>query len=582
MNDKRSALLGIGQVLAWTIAIFTGTMISTAVQAQPMPLPDKAAHELLLQQQRDRELREQMGSAPNARLEEMGQLIPNETRIPDQESPCFTIERIELMGELAEKFQWALKAADNGPGRSVDQATGRCLGAQGINTVMSRVQNAIIEKGYITTRIFAAPQDLNEGTLTLTLVPGRIRSIRWGEGSQTRTSWRAALPMREGDLLNLRDLEQALEVFKRVPTADADIQIEPGAQAGESDLVLYWQQKFPFRLNLSVDDGGSRDTGRYQGALTLSYDNWLTMNDLFYVSLNHHLADSQGGNSRGYALHYSIPFDGDWLLSFNGSYYKYEQDIAGINQSYTYRGSSQNADISLSRRIYRDSSKRLNAYIKGWTRRSHNYIDDVEIEVQRRRTAGWEIGADYRQFIGNAILNANLSYRRGTGADNALPALEEQYGEGTSRMKIVNLNATLNVPWQIGSQYFRYYGTLRVQWNDTPLIPQDQFAIGGRYTVRGFDGRNNLMGDRGWLTRNDVGWIIGNTGQELYFGLDFGCVSGQATRYQVGQNLAGAVIGLRGGYGHVSYDAFVGTPLHKPDGFETSKFTSGFNVNVWF
>ena len=87
-------------------------------------------------------------------------------------------------------------------------------------------------------------------------------------------------------------------------------------------------------MNLSVDDGGSRDTGRYQGALTLSYDNWLTMNDLFYVSLNHHLADSQGGNSRGYALHYSIPFEGDWLLSFNGSYYKYEQDIAGITQSF--------------------------------------------------------------------------------------------------------------------------------------------------------------------------------------------------------------------------------------------------------
>lgn len=554
--------------------------IVTPAHAQPMPRPNNPAQEILLQQQRERELREQMDSTANVRTPELSQVLPAQMRIP-QESPCFTIERIELTGELAEQFQFALSAADNGP-EGKDPATGRCLGTEGINIVMNRVQNAIIEKGYITTRVLAAPQDLSEGTLTLLLVPGRIRAIRWGEGSQTRTSWRAALPMREGDLLNLRDLEQALEVFKRVPTADADIQIEPGAQAGESDLVLYWQQKFPFRLNLSVDDGGSRNTGRYQGALTLSYDNWLTMNDLFYVSLNHHLADSQGGNSRGYALHYSIPFYGDWLLSFNGSYYRYEQDIAGINQSYTYRGSSQNADISLSRRIYRDSSKRLNAYIKGWTRRSHNYIDDVEIEVQRRRTAGWEIGADYRQFIGNAIFNATLSYKRGTGADKSLTTPEEQYGEGTARMKIVNLNATLNVPWQIGSQYFRYYGTLRVQWNDTPLIPQDQFAIGGRYTVRGFDGRNNLMGDRGWLTRNDVGWIIGETGQELYVGLDFGCVGGQATRYQVGQNLAGAVIGLRGGYGHVSYDAFVGTPLHKPDGFETSRFTSGFNLNVVF
>lgn len=107
--------------------------------------------------------------------------------------------------------------------------------------------------------------------------------------------------MREGDVLNLRDLEQGLEVFKRVPTAEADIQIEPGETIGESDLVLAWQQKFPFRLNFSVDDGGSRDTGRYQGAVTLSYDNWFTANDLFYVSFNHYLADSSGGNSRGTA-----------------------------------------------------------------------------------------------------------------------------------------------------------------------------------------------------------------------------------------------------------------------------------------
>ena len=31
------------------------------------------------------------------------------------------------------------------------------------------------------------------------------------------------------------------------------------------------------------------------------------------------------------------------------------------------------------------------------------------------------------------------------------------------------------------------------------------FSIGGRYTVRGFDGEASLMGERGWLLRNDIG-----------------------------------------------------------------------------
>jgi hemolysin activation/secretion protein len=44
------------------------------------------------------------------------------------------------------------------------------------------VQNAIIERGYVTTRILAAPQDLKTGVLMLTVVPGRVNAIRFADG----------------------------------------------------------------------------------------------------------------------------------------------------------------------------------------------------------------------------------------------------------------------------------------------------------------------------------------------------------------------------------------------------------------
>ncbi len=110
-------------------------------------------------------------------------------------------------------------------------------------------------------------------------------------------------------------------------------------------------------------------------------------------------------------------------------------------------------------------------------------------------------------------------------------------------------------------------------------MPQDRFSIGGRYTVRGFDGENTLIGDRGWLVRNDLGWALGNSGQELYVGVDYGEVGGQSTRLLIGQHLAGAVLGLRGGYKGLFWDVFVGTPLSKPEGFRTSHTTAGFNVS---
>ena len=162
-----------------------------------------------------------MEAPPDERLPRPVPALPG--RLPQHEQPCFPIAQIRLDGEEAERFHWALREGDPAD----DRATGRCLGSAGINVVMARIQNAIIARGFVTTRILARPQDLKTGTLVLTVVPGRIRDIRYAPGTSLKaTAWNA-VPARRGELLNLRDIEQALENFKRVPTVEADIQIVP-------------------------------------------------------------------------------------------------------------------------------------------------------------------------------------------------------------------------------------------------------------------------------------------------------------------------------------------------------------------
>ena len=566
--------------------ISVATIIAMPVRAQSIAPTDATTQEFLRQQERERALRQQLERTPDARLKRP-ETHDHLGRLPTDESPCFTINRIVLQGDAAERFQWTLAQADAADDATEDAAAGRCVGARGINLVMRRMQNAIVQRGFVTTRVLAEPQDLNSGTLTLTLIPGRVRNIHFAAGSDHRATLWNAMPVQPGDLLNLRDIEQALENFKRVPTADADIQIIPaggaGARPGDSDLVIGWKQPLPFRLSISADDSGSKTTGKYQGAVTLSYDHMLTLNDLFYASVNHDLggADSGRRGTRGYAVHYSIPF-GYWLLGFTTSEYDYHQSVTGINQSYLYSGESRNTDIRLSRLIYRDAVRKTTVSLRGWQRTSKNFIDDVEIEVQRRRMAGWEVGLAHREFIGRAILDLNIAYRRGTGAMEALHAPEENFDEGTSRPKLVTFDGQLSLPFSLGEQRLRYSSAWRAQWNRTPLVPQDRFSIGGRYTVRGFDGESVLSSDRGWIVRNDLGIAIGQNGQELYLGVDYGEVSGPSSDTLIGKRLAGAALGLRGSYKNFSYDVFVGKPLKKPDGFETKSTVAGFNVNWSF
>ncbi|WP_072412257.1 ShlB/FhaC/HecB family hemolysin secretion/activation protein [Pseudomonas sp. NFACC04-2] len=536
--------------------------------------------ELLRQQERERGLREQLESRPDVRLQ-AAPVDEGIERLPAKETPCFAINDIRLIGEASEKFQWALRAANP----KDDPAVGRCLGGGGINLTMKRMQNAIIEAGYVTTRVLAEAQDLNSGVLVLTLVPGRIREIRFEEGTSARANAWNAMPANPGDLLNLRDIEQALENFKRVPTAEADIKIAPAraadARPGESDVVIAWSQRFPARVSLSVDNSGSKSTGKYQGNISLSLDNLLSLNDLFYASVNHDLGGGESGHrgSDGSTLHYSLPF-GYWQLGFTSSEYNYEQSVAGANQSYQYRGESRNNEVRLSRLLYRDAVRKTTAWGSLWTRSSENFIDDTEVGNQKRRMAGWQLGLDHREFIGASILDLGVAYRRGTGAHDALRAPEEDFDAGTSRSQIITADAQLQVPFQVGDQRLRYIGGWRAQWNRTPLVPQDRFSIGGRYSVRGFDGENILSADRGWTLRNEIGLSLGQTGQELYTGIDYGEVSGQSSEFLIGQRLAGAVVGIRGGYKGLSYDWSVGTPLKKPDGFETANVTSAFTV-IW-
>jgi hemolysin activation/secretion protein len=542
------------------------------------------------QQERERALREQNERTVDQRPQ-AAPPVPVQ-RIPESESPCFRIDRVLLVGEQAEAFQWAVSDLSGSEGN--DSPVGRCLGTAAVNVVLARAQQAVIARGFVTTRVLAAPQDLSTGTLTLSLVPGRIAAIRTtADSSQTLLGSSAllatAIPARPGDLLNLRDIEQGLENLKRAPTAEADIQIEPStapnAKPGDSDLVVKYVQSTKWRVTLSLDDSGTEATGRYQAGATLSLDNPFGLNDLFYVSANHsinnHLFSNPAKGTEGQTVHYSLPY-GYWLLGFTASNSQYHQSVAGLNQDYVYAGKSNNAEVKLSRLIYRDQHRKTTVAVKGWRRESRNFVDDTEVEVQHRVVGGVEFSLNHKEFIGDATLEGTLAYKRGTGGFGSRTAPEEEFGEGTSRLKLYTADITLNAPFKVGEQKLRYSGLIRAQWNRTPLTPQDRFSIGGRYTVRGFDGETSLLGERGWLLRNDIGWAAGQSGAELYAGMDYGHVGGRSTVDLLGRSLAGAVIGVRGQWTKLSYDFFVGAPISKPEGYRTAKVTLGFNLNASF
>ncbi|WP_145508492.1 ShlB/FhaC/HecB family hemolysin secretion/activation protein [Yersinia alsatica] len=546
--------------------LFTLVIISSVGRSTELAPVDQSIH----QQERQRALEERLAPAtPDVRLSAAPASFGHLT-FPT-EKPCFVIDRIKISG--AEPLPRWLPLQ-----RIADQAQGQCLGAKGINLLMSQIQNRLVDHGYVTTRVLAPQQDLNSGTLALQVVPGKIRRVELTPDSDRYVTLFSAFPARPGHLLDLRDIEQGLENLQRLPTVQASMELIPGDAPGETDIALSWKQSKMWRLAASLDDSGTRSTGRYQAGATLFLDNPLSLSDQFYVSAGGSMKNRGEKGTNNLTGHYSLPF-GYWTAGITASSYDYHQTVAGLNGDYGYRGESENVSLQLSRLLHRNASQKTTFTYDVLTRSSKNYINDTEVEVQRRRTSAWRVGLQHRHFISQATLDAGISYQRGTRWFGAVPAQEEFFGEATALSKILRLNAQLDIPFAIQKQNFHYNLQYQRQSTNTPLTPQDQFSIGGRWSVRGFDGERTLNADRGWTVRNDLGWYTPLPGHELYVGVDYGEVGGRSDPYLLGQHLAGSVVGVRGRVFHTQYDLFAGKPLSKPDGFKTDSVTVGFNLN---
>ncbi|MCM3016167.1 hypothetical protein M3570_21075, partial [Bacillus subtilis] len=184
------------------------------------------------------------------------------------ETPCFRIERFAL--DVPDALPTAVKSqgASTLPmdrfafaREWLEHYAGQCIGKQGLDILVKGLSQAILARGYVTTRVLLPEQDLSTGILKFSLIPGVVRHVRFAD-EKLRGTWKTAFPTGDGELLNLRDLEQGLEQMKRVSSQDVSMQIVPGELPGESDVVLYVKRGKPWTVVASVDNSGTRATGK--------------------------------------------------------------------------------------------------------------------------------------------------------------------------------------------------------------------------------------------------------------------------------------------------------------------------------
>lgn len=530
------------------------------------------------QLQQDREVQQERNLRLDTERVETVVSEPAPINVPsDQNGTSFFIHHIQLDG-VPKEFTFLHKIARKNEQRTVTVAD--------ITNIRNSLQRKLLDRGFVTSQVYIPEQNVNSGTLQFMVLPGRVEDIRYSTSS-AHGPWRTAFPVRPGDILNIRDVEQGLEQMKRVSSQSVTMKLLPGTSVGTSIIELSIKQEKPVHGSISIDNSGLESTGVYQGSFTASLDQAFRANDTFTMSLSGDLSGSSSiKGTRAASLNYVIPHGKDtFSVSFSKS--RYHQTIQSNPYDFTYGGKSTTMKAKWNHVWSRTQREKRAFDISISTRHNHRFINDMELPVQALRTTSMELGISNRAYIGNATLYSRLGFQWGIGALGAQSEHKASVAMGgpTSRYHMWLIDVDYRKPFIMGHRPASFTSSFHGQWvqGGKRVYSVDTINIGNRYSIYGFDGEYTLMGDSGWYIRNEVSSVIPRLNTEVYWGLDVGAVYGKSTEALVGKTIAGTALGVRGNYASgLLFDAFVSTPLYKPQGYHTKKFYSGFTIGYRF
>ncbi|HBT3292478.1 ShlB/FhaC/HecB family hemolysin secretion/activation protein [Klebsiella aerogenes] len=476
------------------------------------------------------------------------------------ETPCFQIDELVLNNDFLD---------DRGLNKIKKQVAGKCLGMNGLKKAAVLFQDYYINAGYITTRVEIPSQDLLTKKLSLAVIPGRISEIVIVDNDISK--W--VLPFSEGDILNVRDVEQGLENIQRTPEVDVKINIVPGTKNGTSKLVINTQRKKTWSARASYNNYGDDSTGNQLiGGVGYLY-NVTSLSDVFYLAGT----GSQTGGYKNASAYYSMPF-GYTDLSLFYSKSKSTQGIDVGIYTFDYVGETEYFSLKGNRMLYRNVNSKLSASAE-LIRRKYDYtLGGTELVLQKRDMGNIRLGLNYKRNFTGAALDSTLTWQRFTRAFGGTDTPDMRTGTVSKKSQIVNLNVNY-VKWLTMLPANAYYElNFGAQYSPDNLTLQDQFTIGDRWSVRGFQNSDGIYGNKGFFIQNTLNVVTGFDGITPYVGTDYGQIIGKLPSQDLsGKKIMGGVLGVKGAVKAVEYDASLSTPFLYPDDFDVDKYKLNFN-----
>lgn len=372
---------------------------------------------------------------------------------------------------------------------------GRSLSYSDLQALRDQITLAYVERGYVTSGAQLPDQFLSDGVLRIVVVEGRIDDIEVQIDGRLRPAYfQSRLRRAVGEVVNVNDLQHALELFQKDPQiVQIQAYLEPTSMRGVSALRVVVKEAPFYDVSGDFDNHRSPSIGSSGGSISVGTHNLIGFGD----DWTSRFSGSEG--LRQIEAGFSIPVS-LWDTRFKARYQYSEGEVVDDDfKALDIESESEEVGFALTQPLYRGERLDVRATIRADWRRAQSFLFGGAIGLPtayddegKSKVSVLRLGFDasYRSQNQSVVLRSLVSRGFDVLGATSNPGSGQASGEFWAWLGQIQWASRL--PWWNAQLLTRF----ETQLASDPLLPLEQFAIGGRYTVRGYR-ENTLVQDNG-------------------------------------------------------------------------------------
>jgi hemolysin activation/secretion protein len=376
-----------------------------------------------------------------------------------------------------------------------------------VQNAIETLEKAYRQKGFNTVQVVLPEQELERGVITLKVIETKLNMVTvTGNRYFDTANIRRSVPgLVEGKTPNVDAVSSCLRTANESPSKKTELSLQNGDQEDTINATLKVVDERPWKFSLSSDNTGDKQTGVYRLGFLFQHTNLFNLDHM--LTLQYMTSFEKPSQVGIYSAGYRVPLyeTGD-SLEFMAAY----SDVdSGTVKAGTYdllvSGKGQVYGIR-----YNNNLKRIGDY-------EHKVTSALDYRVYQNNVSltGIQLGNDVTvhpvsmTYTGSWSTATTVLGGYLTIIENIPLSIDGR--DDDEHIKKVRAGATKNyVVFKAGANWgymfpkgWQAVFNLTGQYTDKPLVPGEQFGVGGSTSGRGFRERE-VSGDWGYSFTHEL------------------------------------------------------------------------------